>query len=195
MADHKLDAAYWDERYREAHTPWDIGAASPPLTAFLQQLQERSQRILIPGAGYAHEAHWLWQQGFRQITVLDISPTALAAAAQKWPNIPGHIFQQDDFFAHRGSYDLIVEQTFFCALAPTLRARYAAQMKALLRPGGHLVGLLFDFPLHAEGPPFGGNQQEYRRYFTPHFRIHKLERCYNSIAPRRGSELFVHLIA
>ena len=63
-------------------------------------------------------------------------------------------------------------------------------MYALLNPNGKIVGLLFDFPLTSDGPPFGGSKEEYIPYFKPLFNIEILERCYNSISPRAGRELF-----
>jgi thiopurine S-methyltransferase len=51
--------------------------------------------------------------------------------------------------------------------------------------------VLFDFPLSTEGPPFGGSREEYLQRFSPFFELKLLEKCYNSIAPRMGRELFI----
>ena len=85
-----------------------------------------------------------------------------------------------------------VEQTFFCALNPAERPAYAKKMSELLVPGGKVAGVLFDAEFEG-GPPFGGNREEYSRYFVPFFKIKTLERCYNSIKPRAGRELFMIL--
>lgn len=185
---------YWTERYVADHTPWDIGYASPPLTGYFQKLRNRSQRILIPGAGRAHEAKWLWKNGFKNVYVLDIAAPALARLKDLIPDFAQDHLIEQNFFEHRGQYDLIVEQTFFCALAPELRPAYAEKTFELLKPGARLMGVLFDFPLSAEGPPFGGSLDAYRKLFAQRFKIHRLERCYNSIKPRRGKELFLNLI-
>ncbi|HIP32949.1 MAG TPA: SAM-dependent methyltransferase, partial [Crocinitomicaceae bacterium] len=94
-----------------------------------------------------------------------------------------------DFFEHQGEYDLIVEQTLFCAIDPKLRADYAENASRLLKPSGKLIGLFFEFELDG-GPPYGGNRKEYLNYFTPHFFSVQFEDCYNSIQPRAGRELF-----
>ncbi|MDX1334071.1 MAG: SAM-dependent methyltransferase, partial [Robiginitalea sp.] len=96
-----------------------------------------------------------------------------------------------DFFEfNEGPFDLVLEHTFFCALPPDLRPQYAEKMAGLLKKGGKLAGLLFDFPLTEEGPPFGGSREEYLRLFEPFFEIRILEEARNSIPPRAGRELF-----
>ena len=107
----------------------------------------------------------------------------------KHPNFVNQIIQTD-FFELEDSYDIILEQTFFCALSPTLRADYVKKMHDLLKPNGKIIGLLFDFPLTEVGPPFGGSLDEYKTLFSSLFEIKVLEKAYNSIKPRLGRELF-----
>ncbi|MFK7923173.1 MAG: methyltransferase domain-containing protein [Bacteroidia bacterium] len=183
---------FWDNRYQNEQTGWDLGMPSPPLKAYFDQLKQKDIRILMPGAGNAHEAAYLFQQGFEQVHVLDISPLPLAAFAERFPNFPKEQLIEGDFFKHEGQYDLIVEQTFFCTFHPVAenRALYAQKAASLLKPGGKLVGLWFDFVLTSSGPPFGGSKAEYLPYFEPHFDILSFDRANNSVASRQGSELF-----
>ena len=88
-----------------------------------------------------------------------------------------------DFFQHQGQYDYIIEQTFFCALHPSLRTSYVRQMLTLLKPHGILIGLLFKREFAQQGPPFGGNQEEYQQLIDSS----------NSIPQRQGNELFIEL--
>lgn len=185
---------YWQNRYANQQTGWDIGYPSTPLKTYIDQLTNLDLAILIPGAGNAYEAEYLWQKGFRNITIVDIATTPLQNLASRVPEFPAAQLIHGNFYDHQGQYDLIFEQTFFCALPPekAQRHQYAQQMFELLKPGGKLVGLLFDFPLDMEkGPPFGGSKDEYLNYLSPLFQIHKLERAYNSIEPRAGRELFL----
>lgn len=185
---------YWSERYQNSNTPWDIGSASPPLTAFFQKLTDKNQKILIPGAGNSYEAEWLWRNGFRNFYVMDVAPEPLQNLKKRVPELEDKLLLEENFFEHHNTYDLIVEQTFFCALQPEQRKDYTLKMKELLKPEASLLGVLFDFPLTEKGPPFGGNMPEYQHLFGEHFKIEKLERCYNSIKPRQGSELFFKLL-
>lgn len=189
-----LDQSYWQERYLSADTPWDMGKASPPLITYLEE-QDRKSKILIPGAGRAWEAEWLVEQGFEQVEIIDLSSQALEEAQSRLKGAEKLKWINGDFFELQESYELIAEQTFFCALKPQLRVAYAQKMKSLLKPGGRLFGVLFNFPLSEAGPPYGGSPEEYRALFEPHFEIKHLEPCFNSIKPRRGREVFIELIA
>ena len=62
-------------------------------------------------------------------------------------------------------------------------------MHDLLAPGGKLVGVLFNRSFDG-GPPFGGDKEEYTDLFSTWFPELKMELCYNSIPPRRDTELF-----
>jgi SAM-dependent methyltransferase len=190
----KLDENYWENRYRTAETGWDVGRVSTPLLAYFNQLTDRNLRILIPGCGNGYEAEFLFLHGFKEVIVLDIAASPLQQFKQRVPAFPSEHLIHADFFHHNRHYDLIVEQTFFCALHPDQRAAYAKKMFELLKPGGKLVGLLFDDLLtHCTPPPFGGTPEEYRGYFNPYFDFQVFERCYNSIEPRKSRELFMIL--
>lgn len=190
----KFDESYWDAHYKEGTTGWDIGHISTPIKEYIDQLDNKSLKILIPGCGNSYEAEYLYQNGFKNVTIVDFSETALSNVQHRIPNFPKSQLIHLDFFEFQGSFDLIIEQTFFCALDPKLRKQYAIKMHSLLKPKGKLVGLLFDFPLTEEGPPFGGSKEEYLTYFNAYFKIEILENCYNSIAPRAGRELFFKLL-
>lgn len=185
-----LNKTYWENRYQQGQTGWDAGKITTPLKAYIDQLTDKNLKILIPGAGNAHEAAYLHHQGFTNIFVADIAKTPLQNFASKVPGFPKNNLLHDDFFNLTGTYNLVLEQTFFCALEPSLRPKYAEKMHSLLDNGGKVAGLLFNFPLTAEGPPFGGDKDEYLGYFEKYFYIKTLEPCYNSIKPREGRELF-----
>ncbi len=187
----KFDKAFWSSKYQEGQTGWDMGEVSPPIQAYIEQLTNKQLSILIPGAGNAYEAAYLFEQGFQDVTVLDLAEEPLNNFKKRVPGFPQKNLVQQDFFDHHGQYDLIIEQTFFCALDPSLRVAYIDKMKALLKAGGKLVGLLFDFRLTEEGPPFGGDADAYSLAFQKRFDIKTLAPCYNSIKPRDGKELFI----
>lgn len=190
MSMNKLDKSFWEKRYQNNQTGWDVGYIATPLKDYIDQLTNKEIKILIPGAGNSHEAEYLWNNGFKNIYVLDIAEHPLMNFKNRIPDFPESRLIHDDFFEIQNTFDLIVEHTFFCALNPDLREKYASKMHDLLNSNGKLIGLLFDFELTKEGPPFGGSKKEYASYFTKHFSIKTLERAYNSIKPRQDRELF-----
>lgn len=209
-----LDAKYWNDRYLQNDFGWDVGYVSTPLKNYFDQLTNKDLFILIPGAGNSYEAEYLVNNGFKNVFVCDLAPEALQNLKKRCPAFKNENLLLCDFFElnlpeqsdrhfersreiklnSKFEFDLIIEQTFFCAINPTLRQQYFTKMHSLLKPGGKLVGLLFNAPLNTDQPPFGGNKEEYTHYFKDLFSITTYEAAYNSIQPREGRELFINLM-
>jgi len=190
----QLDASYWNNRYRNTETGWDTGSITTPLKEYFDQLTDKNVFILIPGAGNAYEAEYLHTNGFRNVFVCDVAGTPLRNLLKRCPTFdPAHLLHEDFFRLQGNKYDLIIEQTFFCALPPALRQDYFIKMHELLRDNGRLAGLLFNDKLNIDKPPFGGRMDEYPAYFEDYFDVKRYEICYNSIKPRAGREIFINL--
>jgi hypothetical protein len=186
----KLNNEYWENRYLNNETAWDVGSITTPLKEYIDQLTNKTISILIPGAGNSYELEYLINNGFNNVTVIDFADTPLKNIKKRIPTINPNQLVKSDYFAHDKKYDLILEQTFFCALDPVLRPKYVEKTNSLLNKNGKIVGLLFQFPLTEVGPPFGGSKEEYINLFQNEFNIIKLETAYNSIKPRKENELF-----
>lgn len=184
----------WNERYRTGDTRWNIGEPSRPLKEYFNQLEDKTLKILIPGCGYGHEIVYLYQElGFQNVHVIDLSAIALEDLKNRIPDIDARQIIAGDFFSHSGNYDLIIEQTFFCAIRPWQRWEYVNKMYELLNRGGKLCGLMFHGAQEKEGPPFYGEIEEYKRYFSSGWNIRTMEKCHNSIDSRAGRELFINI--
>lgn len=191
-----IDKQYWENRWQLQQTGWDLGMVSPPIKQYIDTLTNKSIRILIPGCGNAYEASYLIEKGFLNVTVIDIAPTlvqSLLESVKKLPNSEHFNAICGDFFEHNAKYDMILEQTFFCAIDPTLRNKYAQKCYDLLANEGKVMGLLFNKTFEG-GPPFGGNTIEYDGYFKPLFKYVNMEPCSTSAAPRLGSEVWLELV-
>jgi methyl halide transferase len=180
---------YWEERYLNNDTGWDAGQITTPIKAYIDQLENKNLKILIPGAGNGYEFDYLIQNGFTNVTVIDIASFPIQNIKKRNPKYEDQLIVTD-FFDFNDSYDLIIEQTFFCAINPDLRKKYVTKMTDLLNTKGKIIGLLFDFPLTEAGPPFGGSKEEYLNLFSNDFKLKTLEKAYNSILPRKDKELF-----
>lgn len=146
---------------------------------------------MIPGAGRGYEAEYLWRLGFKNVFANEFAPLAIRDYLNRVPDFPTGQVLTEDFFALDRDFDLIVEQTFLSALQPEDRRRYGRKCHSLLAPRGRVAGVLFNFAYDPmNGPPFGGEEKDYREIYNP-FESIKLEPCYNSIAERQGHEFFV----
>lgn len=189
-----LSANAWDNRYLNNDIGWDLGEVSPPLKAYFDQLENKEIKILIPGGGNSYEAEYLFKNGFKNIFVVDLSKTAIDNIQKRIPKLPASQLIHGNFFDIENEFDLIIEQTFFCAINPNLREKYASKMNDLLHKKGKFVGLLFDAKLNEDHPPFGGSKKEYLAYFEAYFTLDVFTECYNSYPNRQGMELFVKFV-
>lgn len=181
---------FWDKKYRDKQTGWNAGGPTEPLTTYFDGLLNKDISILIPGCGNAHEAEYLLEKGFTDITILDFAPSVVKNLEKQFEGTKEIRVVEEDFFSHKGQYDLIIEQTFFCAIEPVLRPKYLKKITELLKPDGKLVGVLFNREFETN-PPYGGNKEEYLSLMEPYLNMEKMEPCYNSIKPREGNELFL----
>ncbi len=186
-----LDQTFWNDRWKNQQTRWDIGFAAPALVAYFEGIQNKDVAILIPGCGNAYEAQSLVSLGFTNITLVDIAEDLVSQLQERFKDVPQVKVIHQDFFKLEQSFDYIVEQTFFCALDPMLRGAYVEKMYALLKENGILFGVLFGREFETEGPPFGGTKEAYIPLFGAYFKSFSMEPCMLSIEPRKGSELFI----
>lgn len=190
----KCTQDYWAKRYLNDNTGWDLGEPSNPLRTYIDQVENKDLKILIPGAGNSYEAEYLCNLGFNNIYILDVAKAPLETFRNRVPHFPSEHIIHEDFFKHTNQYDMVIEQTFFCSFPPhpKMRTAYAKKINNILKPNGKLVGLWFNFPLtgNMEKRPFGGSKKEYFNYFTPFFKIVHFEQCYNSTPSRIGKEFF-----
>jgi len=181
---------YWSKQYQKKQTGWDIGYVSTPIKEYIDQLTNKSIKILIPGAGNSYEVEYLHINGFTNVYLLEFSDAPIANFLSRVPDFPRNHIVQEDFFKHQENYDLIIEHTFFSSIRPENRLEYVNKTFDLLKPKGVLVGLLFCVDFKNDFPPFGGNKEIYTGLFSKKYDIKILESAYNSIKPRMGSEFF-----
>ena len=101
-----LNKNFWDLRYQNNEIGWDIGYISTPLKKYIDQLTDKNIKILIPGGGNSYEAEYLHNLGFKNVFVVDISPTALTNLKNRVPDFPKNHLINIDFFKLNNSFDL-----------------------------------------------------------------------------------------
>ena len=191
----KLDKAYWDSRYQSDNIGWDIGYVSPAIKNWFDIQENKDLHILIPGAGSGYEVSYAHKIGFKNVFYMDFSLEAVALFKSKNISFPENRILSSDFFDLNLSshFDIIIEQTFFCAQSPSRRVKYVKKTHDLLRKKGQIVGLLFGINFQKNGPPFGGDIVQYQKLFESKYEIEKLQICKNSIPERAGNEIWMEL--
>jgi len=192
-----MEKEFWEQRWDEGKTGWDIGYPAPAIMDYFKTIEDKDIKILIPGCGNAYEAQGIFDLGFKNVWIIDITEQATSSFSSRCPGFPEQQIIHGDFFdkevlSEIGPFDVIVEQTFFCAIHPTQRENYCKRMTELMKSESKLVGLMFDFPLES-GPPFGGSFDEYDERFSRYFGKVSIQKCQNSIEPRSGREFWIEL--
>lgn len=199
---------YWEHFYEIAETPWELGEVSPVLKEAVAEVQSfgeslANRRLLIPGCGSGADAVWLASQG-ASVIAIDFSVRALAQVETRLSGLPGDVrgrisLQRADFFeGDHSAYDFVAEHTFFCAIDPASRPRYAQAVAKALKPGGILFGNFFVLPeeeiallpslalRHPEvRPPFVASERELRGLFLPNFELLTLRQARHPSPDRR----------
>ena len=184
---------FWSALYRTGDTRFDKGQVAPPIARMARDGDLPRGRVLVPGGGRGHDALALAGLGF-EVTVVDLAPEACeaAAAAARALGLRLEVRCEDvlvDTAAARpGTFDAIVEHTFFCAIDPVRRPDYVEACAELLRPGGVLAGLFFVLG-RPGGPPFDVTEREVRSLFGDRFDLERLRPATDSFPDRLGREL------
>ncbi len=189
----EFDKSYWEKRWTEGKIGWDSGAVSTPIKEYIDQLTNKSIKILVPGAGNGYEVEYLYKKGFNNVFYMDFATKSAQSFLKRVTGFPENKIITGDFFTHRGKYDLIIELAFFTSFSPYKRPEYVRKLYDLLITGGKMLGLFFNHEFGNDYPPFGGTEKEYRQLFSSKFKIKYMETAYNSIKPRAGRELFILL--
>ena len=188
MKTHSRD--YWESRWKNGESGWDIEKASPALIELILKNCKKTDSILFPGSGSSYEAALLFlEYGYQNIFICDWASLPLESFKKRCPFFPEKHILHTDFFTLDMSFDFIIEQTFFCAIPPAWRKPYVQKCYERLTDGGRMMGLLFNRAFDRDGPPFGGGREDYELLFGSFFDIDRMEDCLDSIPPRLGSEL------
>jgi SAM-dependent methyltransferase len=187
------DPSFWDEHYKSAQMPWDLGAHNPNLDGILAQLKLNKSKILVLGAGSGHDAEFFAERG-HIVTAVDYSPEALTQFRKYYPNSAVKYVVADIFHlpkAWMNNFDVVFDHTLFCAVPPRLRKKTVETWKHVLAPHGHLLSLFF-LLTGVGGPPYGVTEWEVQQHLQKDFDFIYWSRAKNSVAKRKDKELIVY---
>ena len=178
----------WDQAYSDRQIPWDLGEAAPAFVELLPRLKLPKQRVLVLGCGQGWDALHFAQLGHR-VTAVDVSSTAIEMARQNDADKLVNWICADAWSVD-GQFDLVVEHTFYAAIAPKERNQLVRLWRQKLTDQGQLLGIFFAMPKR-HGPPFGGSEWELKRRLGEHFQALYWSRVRSPTPHRQHKEFLV----
>ncbi|PZF79959.1 class I SAM-dependent methyltransferase [Jiangella anatolica] len=158
------DPTGWFERLYAAAAsgaavvPWDRGGPHPLLVDWLGE-RELTGTALVVGSGPGSDAELVAARG-AATTAFDISPSAVAAARERFPGSSVD-YRTADLLAPadewRHAFDLVIEVMTVQSLPPSLHPAATASVAGFVAPGGTLLVVAFaasDTDGPAAGPPW-----------------------------------------
>jgi SAM-dependent methyltransferase len=155
--------AHWEHVYRTKR-PTEVSWYQPEPLLSLELIRRAvpapSARIIDVGGGASTLADGLLHAGYSNITVLDLSATALAESRGRLGDSAARVqWLEDDVLnatLPEAAYDLWHDRAVFHFLTNADdRAAYVAQVRRAVRPGGYVLVATFaeDGPLTCSGLP------------------------------------------
>lgn len=152
---------HWESVYsRKAATEvsWYQAEAERSLDLIRRTTPDLASPIIDVGGGASTLVDGLLDSGYRAVTVLDLAPAALAVARQRLGDRATDVhWIADDVLTATlpsGGFALWHDRAVFHFLTDARdRARYVAQVRRAVRPGGHVVVATFadDGPTRCSG--------------------------------------------
>ena len=132
----------------------------------------RNAVMIERGCGRGHEVLYLSRNGF-DVTAVDFTSGAVThlSKALAEAGLQGRVLIENFFNLdsnHDDGYDLMIEQTFFCAISPSDRDRYVQTAYRLLKKGALLAGLFYETGAEG-GPPFNTSREDILDHFSRQF--------------------------
>ena len=179
----------WNRRYAEGTARWDLGEAPGVLVDYIESLgapPPDARRVLVPGAGYGHDA-LAWALAGYEVTAVDFAPLAVEGMRERarQQGLEMTVLQADVLDLPREMeqrFHRVWEQTCLCALYPEMREGYVASMARVTHPAGQYTGLFWNHGREG-GPPYDMPRELIDRLFTPAFEIS----TYEEVDPAKSS--------
>jgi SAM-dependent methyltransferase len=153
--------AHWEHVYqskRPDQVSWFEPQATLSLALIQQAAPDRESTIVDVGGGASTLVDGLLAAGYRQITVLDLSASALDHARQRLGERANAVsWREADILTAElpgNAFDVWHDRAVFHFLTDAVdRARYVSQVRLALRPGGHALVATFaeDGPSRCSG--------------------------------------------
>ena len=190
-----MEPDFWHERWQTNQIGFHQADINPHLRQFWPAIAVPSEApVFVPLAGKSLDLRWLHDLG-HPVVAVELSPLAVgdffagqgldpgrrsAGATELW-EAGGYRIHCGDFFALTAA-DLtgvggVYDRASLIALPPSLRARYAAHLLAILPEAAPILLVSFEYEQDKmSGPPFSVGEEEIRRLYEPARTVRSLHR-------------------
>ena len=178
----KGTAAFWAERWQAGQTAFHQGKPNPLLVEHHHHLAGH-RRVYVPLCGKAVDLVWLRDHG-HDVTGSELVPLAVRQLFEEQRLVPttttrgafrlhitprlavleGDALQVDVDVV--GAVDAVYDRAALVALDPPVREAYVDSLLRVLRPGGLILLITFDYDQRKlEGPPWSVDVDQVTRLF------------------------------
>ena len=184
---------FWQDRYLENNTKWDIGYPTPILVNHLKE-SKTIGKVCVLGCGNGHDVIEFSKFG-NDVYAVDFAEQPLENLRDKTSSIENNInYVNKDIFnlqlEYTNYFDMVYEYTCFCAIDPNRREEYFDMVYSILKKGSILFAIFIplDKELTDDGPPFGVDIDVILDIVKGRFKV--IENIFSdlSIAPRLNRE-------
>jgi methyl halide transferase len=186
----------WIVMWEQSQTPWNTGEPALALKYLLDQKRIPNEgHFLVPGCGQGYDCLALFNN-IRIVYGIDLSPLVieqninrqkeLQLSTERLKFIAGDFFELNPPF-ETGFFDFLMDYTFLCAIEPSMRPRWASELKRLLKSGAMLVTLMYPLSDHEGGPPYALSTEIYKNLLQDSFELLSIEDA-PTIERRQGKE-------
>mmetsp|Transcript_50481 Transcript_50481/g.99718 ORF Transcript_50481/g.99718 Transcript_50481/m.99718 type:complete len:212 (+) Transcript_50481:89-724(+) len=164
---------YWDERYTRDPEPFDWYQRWAGLKDTLLEYIQQNHSILMLGAGNSRLSEEMYEEGFHNITNIDISMVVTKAMQEKYRDKPGMTYVQMDarnLEMGEGTFNVVLDKatldSILCGEGSTNNAqKVLSEISRVLVPNGAYIAISHGQPsyrlTYLQRPEFGWNVKIY----------------------------------
>jgi len=197
-----MERHFWESRWSERQIGFHEGAPNALLVAQAARL-EGCTRVYVPLCGKAVDLSYLQSRGHEVFgteivrTAIDELFEALGGPAEVTPVPPfvrhvgaGVTVLEGDAFALEpahlgGAVDAVYDRAALVAVDPKTREAYVASLTRVLRPGGRVLLVAFEYPQElVPGPPWSVPTSEVHALFGAAYTIELVDERRGTVSPR-----------
>ena len=139
--------SYWDERYTKDPEPFDWYQRYSGIQELLQKYVKKDDAVLMAGCGNSRLSEDMFEDGFANISNVDISRVVIDQMGDKYKDKPALTFQQMNVCSLEfpdESFDAVIVKgtmdAILCGEGSTANvAKMCMEVSRVLKPSGHLV--------------------------------------------------------